>query len=134
MFLRIKVRVLVCGGRDFNNIYAIDWALRALNPSEIIHGGARGADTLAGNWAEANEIPVTVCKANWEKYGKSAGPIRNQEMLELKPDEIVAFPGGRGTKDMVQRALKQGFHVTEISKEVTDQITDWVEETNFEQT
>jgi hypothetical protein len=53
------------------------------------------------------------CKADWRKYGAAAGPIRNQRMLEGPPDIVVAFAGGKGTADMVQRARAAGIAVIE---------------------
>lgn len=81
---------------------------------EIIHGGAKGADLWADYWAVHNFCPVHEFKADWDKHGKSAGPIRNQQMLdEGKPDLVIAFPGGRGTEDMKARARKAGVKVIE---------------------
>jgi hypothetical protein len=68
-------------------------------------GGARGADTLAHKAAMARELVTETFYANWEKFGKSAGVRRNQEMIDDGTvDQVIAFPGGRGTVDMVQRA------------------------------
>ena len=82
--------------------------------TEIISGGARGADTLAEEWADENNIPKTIVKADWKTHGKAAGPIRNQQMLDLKPNMVVAFPGGNGTADMVRRSKKANFEVIEV--------------------
>ena len=66
---------------------------------------ARGADRFAQEWANANGVAWIVYDANWTKHGRAAGPIRNQQMLdEGRPTLVVAFPGGRGTADMVRRA------------------------------
>ena len=75
-----------------------------------------GADTLGAEWAKAQGIPCEVYMADWEGLGRKAGPIRNQRMLdEGKPDLVVAFPGGRGTADMVRRARSAGLDVLEIA-------------------
>lgn len=109
------MRVLITGGRDYNDQYALEYFLDDLHKNKcfktLIHGGASGADRLAGNWAISREIEVEECPANWEKHGKSAGPIRNQEMLDKNPDLLIAFPGGRGTSDMVKRAKKSGLEI-----------------------
>lgn len=111
------MRVLVCGGRDFKND---DFMKKVLDEYRytatcIIHGAARGADKLAHNWAGWNKIQVEAYYANWNKHGKAAGPIRNQQMLdEGKPDLVIAFPGGNGTRDMVTRAKKAGIRVIEV--------------------
>lgn len=81
----------------------------------IISGMAKGADTCAVNWAVINWCHVDEYRAEWDKYGKRAGYIRNQQMLdEGKPDLVVAFPGGRGTAMMVDIARKAGVEVREI--------------------
>lgn len=81
----------------------------------VIHGAARGADTLAHEWAAHHEIPVDVYPADWQAHGRAAGPIRNARMLEEgKPDVVVAFKGGRGTADMVRRARASGVPVVEV--------------------
>lgn len=110
------MKILVCGGRDYENVTAVDLALcrvHAKKPiTKIIHGAARGADTLAKRWAEQNGIPHVAYPADWEANGKGAGPIRNQQMLDAEnPDGVVAFPGGSGTADMVRRAIKAGVKV-----------------------
>jgi len=66
-------------------------------------------------WARIKEVAVQVFPADWETHGKAAGPIRNQRMLdEGRPDLVVAFPGGRGTSDMVARAKRAGVEVMMI--------------------
>lgn len=80
--------------------------------SVVIHGAADGADLLAGQWAWNAEVAVVECPADWSRYGRSAGPRRNAEMLrDHKPDAVLAFPGGRGTEGMVALALKAGVPV-----------------------
>ena len=114
------MRVLICGGRDFT---AWEWLFEQLRVqyhqrgpfSLIIHGGARGVDTFAGEWAAGHGIPVSVYPADWKRDGKAAGVLRNQRMLdEGKPDLVIAFHGGRGTEDMVTRARKAGVNVVRI--------------------
>jgi hypothetical protein len=90
--------------------------LDEIRPREIIHGGAAGADWCAGAVAELRDIPQSVFKADWKAHGRAAGPIRNQQMLDQgKPDLVLAFPGGRGTADMVRRAKAAGVEVREIA-------------------
>ncbi len=112
-------RVLVCGGRDYADRDAmwsfLDLGHRAGAIEVLIHGGARGADRLAGEWAKQRGVVVLVYPANWKIYGPSAGPLRNQRMLDLgRPDVVVAFPGGDGTADMVRRAVRAGVRVVEV--------------------
>ena len=82
---------------------------------EMICGMARGADMMAYQWAQRHGITVHEFPADWDKHGRSAGYIRNKKMLdEGKPDLIVAFPGGKGTKMMVDLAEKAGIEVQRI--------------------
>lgn len=111
--------VLVCGGRDYSHRSRVDDVLDfpslGVHPTLIIVGSEAGADGLACDWASRNDIPCTVYWADWEAHGKAAGPLRNQRMLdEGKPDFVVAFPGGRGTADMVRRAKAAGVPVLEV--------------------
>jgi predicted polyphosphate/ATP-dependent NAD kinase len=80
-----------------------------------ISGNARGADQLGEQWAKNHGFPVEVYPADWETHGRAAGVIRNQQMLETGVDLLIAFPGGRGTADMVRRARKAGVEVIEVS-------------------
>lgn len=81
----------------------------------VIQGGANGADLLARRWSEYKGIECLTFHAKWSRHGPSAGPIRNQQMIdEGKPDLVVAFPGGRGTADMVRRARIAGIRVIEV--------------------
>jgi hypothetical protein len=66
---------------------------------------------LAGKWAESQGVTVEAYPADWKKHGRAAGPIRNQRMLDENPDILVAFPGGKGTADMVARARKASLTV-----------------------
>lgn len=113
--------VLVCGGRDFTDDVLLEHVLDQLHEehcfTKLIHGGAYGADTLAGTWAHWRGVPKKVYRAQWEKHGKAAGPIRNQRMLdESKPDLVVAFEGRVGTADMVSKAKKVGIAVITVNK------------------
>ena len=116
------MRVIVCGGRDYRNSDAIRKRLTQLQAVEpmavIIHGAAPGADLLAGHIAGTLGYKVEVYPADWAQHGKAAGPIRNQEMLDAGADLVIAFPGGRGTKDMIDRAEKAGVRVERIERGV----------------
>ena len=112
------MRVLVCGGRNYSDEGRLTEVLDDLKPTEIIHGGARGADSLAEKWAATRQVPCHVYPADWRRHGRAAGPIRNREMLEQsKPDLVVAFPGGRGTAHMVRIARAAGHRVIEVEAE-----------------
>ena len=116
------MKILICGGRDYSN-----WTLFVNVLSEyagfekaptLISGGARGAGQMAERYAHDYDLNIKVYRADWNAHGRAAGPRRNQLMLTAEaPDLILAFPGGRGTADMVRRARLQGFKVREISDE-----------------
>lgn len=112
------MRILVCGGRDFSDTNLVS---QTLNPYgcidlTIIHGAAKGADSLARNWAKDNGYLDEAYPADWNKYGKRAGYIRNTQMLnEGKPDLVVAFPGGKGTQMMINLAEAAGVPVVRIN-------------------
>lgn len=112
------MRVLVCGGRDFNDWTFLDRVLIAVHAKRpittVIEGGARGADSMGRAWAERRGIAVSTFPADWELYGKRAGSVRNLKMLrEGRPDLVVAFPGGRGTSHMVRSAREADVRVLE---------------------
>lgn len=107
--------VLVCGGRDFADADLVARTLSSWAPRRIIHGGARGLDALAGHWAALHQVEVKTYPADWKALGRKAGPIRNQQMLDSEEIHFVlAFPGGRGTADMVRRSRSHGLIVYEI--------------------
>jgi hypothetical protein len=110
------MRVLVCGGRNYHEGVSLFTALDAIRIDHdtliIIQGGASGADQLAREWCVARCVPYINYPADWRTHGKKAGPIRNQQMLDDgKPDLVMAFPGGRGTADMVRRATDANIKV-----------------------
>lgn len=118
------MRIIVCGGRDFNNI-AFIWSrldrIHAATPiAELLTGGANfkkeiGVDYQANEWAKTKpNIRRYVSEADWDKYGDAAGPIRNAHMLTWKPDKVIAFEGGRGTANMKRLAREAGVPVEEI--------------------
>lgn len=132
------MKVLVCGGRDYAGHKTVFRTLYNLFGREdveaIIEGGhrprldkngdyeLRSADYLAWRWATANEMPVVTHPAKWSKHGarrkgNPAGPIRNGEMLKMwQPDLVLAFPGGKGTADMVRQARAAGVEVCEVKE------------------
>lgn len=113
-------RVLVFGGRNFTDKKAVynsldlmaEWKQSDIDGEGstaslyVISGCARGADTLALDWAQFRECPTAEYPADWDQYGKVAGFLRNQEMLSEDPDIGLMFPGGNGTRDMQRRLFK----------------------------
>lgn len=114
---------LICGGRDYDNVRQFNTAMKNImlsegRPTKIIHGGARGADTLADKFAKGANITCKRYRAQWDKHGKAAGPIRNQEMLDKgQPNLVIAFPGSVGTSDMVKRAKDAGVKVIRVPQD-----------------
>lgn len=116
------MNILVCGDRNWNNLEIIMRELKCLpRNATIIHGAARGADTMAGLAAEHLGMTVKSFPAKWHKYGRSAGPIRNREMFNsTDPDLVLAFhtdiEHSKGTKDMIRYAEKRGCITKIIDK------------------
>ena len=85
------------------------------DPIQVIHGAARGADTIGGKVAKEMKLSVEAIPANWGLYGKAAGHIRNKWMLDRKPDLVLAFhpdiESSKGTKHMVKIAREAGVEV-----------------------
>jgi hypothetical protein len=110
------MRILFCGDRNWLDYKTICDVMSQFKPEVVIEGEAKGADSLAREAAEYFGVPVLKFPANWEQYGRAAGPIRNTQMLkEGKPDLVVAFhndiKNSKGTLDMVNQARKQNITV-----------------------
>lgn len=108
------MKVLVCGGRNFKNFSGLSKVMSNLEPypTILVHGDARGADQMAGQWARNNGIEERRYPAKWKVHGKAAGFVRNAEMLQTEnPDLVIAFPGGKGTQNMIDLAKKKGYKV-----------------------
>lgn len=124
------MRILVTGSRNYSDRQRMFDALndtRILNgepePFIVVHGGASGADTLSGEWVKfmnSRGVPVVeeVHPAEWAKHGKSAGPIRNQKMVDLGADLCLAFPVGesRGTRHCMSRAVAAGIPLRVVTE------------------
>ena len=107
------MRLLICGDRNWSDGFSIREILEKFRPDVVIEGCANGADKLAGIAGEELGIEVLRFPADWQKYGRSAGPIRNSQMLkEGNPDVVVGFhykiEESKGTRDMLTRAKKAG--------------------------
>jgi predicted polyphosphate/ATP-dependent NAD kinase len=116
------MRVIVCGGRNFRSPGQVFHALNQLHAekpiTELMQGGATGADKFASEWAKTKpEVQGFVCKADWDKHRKAAGPIRNARMLEWQPDLVIAFAGGAGTANMIKQAEAAGVPVQRFLSE-----------------
>jgi hypothetical protein len=108
----------IVGSRDYNN--ATDfakvvngWIQKNGKPTLIVSGGAKGADELAEIYAKECGIPLEVIRADWNSYGRKAGPMRNSQIVQLC-SHILAFPShqGKGTQDTMAKAKRDGKHLT----------------------
>ena len=108
--------VLVAGGRDLKDKYLVSTVLSRIDIGEIVQGGAKGADTLGKDYAEYIGCSMKEFPANWEEYGKSAGPIRNRQMADYLLEqrdlgidvraEIFWDGSSKGTRSMINILLK----------------------------
>ena len=126
------MKILVCGGRHFNNYSVLELIINNVlahdyvSNIEIVSGGCAGADKLGEKYAELNDIPVKVFPANWTKYGRAAGPIRNREMIDYIKQYtgslVIAFlsKDTKGTQNTVALAKKAGIPVIEIPYDVNE--------------
>lgn len=111
------MRTIIAGGRDFTDLALASKYLDALDPQPtvVLNGCARGADTLGAFWASSRHIPIEPYPANWTLYGKGAGFRRNTEMA-ASADRLVAFWNrhSKGTAHMIDTANKMGLVVEVI--------------------
>lgn len=113
--LTVKPRVAVTGGRNYANSETTQRALALLSPDvTLVCGAATGADALCAELWESLGRPVERHPADWDRLGRAAGPVRNQQMIDSGVGLLIAFPGGRGTADMIRRAHKSGVPVAEF--------------------
>lgn len=127
----MSIRVLVCGGRTFDDEDFMDLVLTSLHLhfefSVLIHGGGRrwdkvkqkyvGADYQAGEWARWHGVPVESFPAKWKTYKWTAGLIRNEHMLRHgRPELVIGFPGAGGTSHMLDLARSAGVQVVTVGK------------------
>ncbi len=109
------MRILVTGSRDWTDREAVWSALNehATPGATVVHGDCpTGADHLAKQWCSTQpDIVESPHPANWKEHGRAAGPIRNQQMVNLGADLCLAFPLGasRGTRDCMRRAEGAGI-------------------------
>ena len=108
------MRLLVTGGRDYADrahVWATLDAIHAAAPiTVLVHGACpAGADRHAAEWATVRDVQQEPHPADWRRFGRAAGPVRNQEMADDGADVFVAFEGGTGTADMIRRAEAAGI-------------------------
>lgn len=106
--------VIVAGSRDITDFEVVKTAIEesGMNITKVVSGKARGIDTLGEKWAKLNDVPVEECPADWDRYGKSAGYVRNDEMAQIADGLIAIWDGkSKGTKHMIDLAHKEGVEV-----------------------
>lgn len=105
---------IIAGGRNITEYKYVDVACKKAPwiITEVVSGMARGVDTLGEEWARKHNIPIKQFPANWDKYGRRAGPIRNEQMGDYANALIAVWDGkSRGTKHMINYATKKGLKV-----------------------
>lgn len=114
------MRVLICGSRDFMDAEFLNSTLDMLHSKYhftcVIEGEAMGADKLSAAWAARNDVPVEKYPADWNRYGRGAGPVRNKQMITSgKPDRVIAFSyaiaASKGTANMMRQAEQHDIPV-----------------------
>lgn len=134
----MTIRVIITGGRFYGEEFDGDRQYRPLWLRErdhvnetlngllwlyredllIVQGGAKGADRAARDWALRLDGPRPITfAADWARYGRMAGPLRNEEMVAAGADLVVAFPGGRGTESCVELARQAKLYVLDLRLE-----------------
>lgn len=119
------MKLAIIGSRSFNDVAFIsselDKLLDSSNLDLIISGGARGADSIGTEWARSKCIPCKIHLPDWDKYGKGAGFIRN-ELIINECDAVIAFWDGksRGTLHSINLAKKKGKELTILKKDQHD--------------
>jgi hypothetical protein len=121
----VQSRIIICGGRHFDSYEnlesVVDGVISSLNLSneevEIVSGHCAGTDQLGERYAEMHGMKCALFPAEWKKYGRAAGPVRNSKMIDYAAESgkpvVVAFvsPKSKGTLDTVRKAEKRGFKV-----------------------
>lgn len=112
------MRTIIAGGRNYFLTPSDIEKLNSLKSeiTEVVSGAATGADAGGEKWAHQNNIPVTLFKANWKLFGKSAGHRRNRQMAEYA-EAVILFPGGTGTENMFHQAQTCGLKIYDWRKE-----------------
>ncbi|CAK0743163.1 DUF2493 domain-containing protein [Azospirillaceae bacterium] len=100
------MKLIIAGGRDYIfNEHDVKKLNAIPGITEVVSGGATGADACGEKWAAYRKLPVKRFPAEWDKHGRAAGPLRNKQMAEYA-DAVALFPGGRGTQNMHMNALR----------------------------
>lgn len=106
------MRTIIAGGRYYRLTKEDFFRLDVLRESitEVVSGGCSGVDSDGEDWARLHGIPIRVFAAQWSKYGRYAGPLRNKQMAQYA-EQAVLFPGGAGTDSMHKEAVSRGLKI-----------------------
>ena len=111
--------VAVAGGKDFANTGAViahlDKARAKYADIVLVHGGGPGVEKIAARWAEREGVHQVVCKPDWDRHGRAAPFRRNDELLNLLPKGLIAFPGNGITANLVDKARQRGIPVRQVA-------------------
>lgn len=114
--------IMISGGRRYFDTGVINRTMNQLlkefGSFTVLTGGASGADNLVAHWADEHNIQKITIKAEWDLYKHAAGPIRNKKMIEMKPNLVILFPGGKGTLSAGNLAREAGIPVRVIDGNV----------------
>lgn len=120
------MRTIIAGSRTITDPAVVEQAIRdsGFTITEVVSGGARGVDWLGGQWARKKRIQTRFFHAEWGRFGKRAGPIRNRTMARYAEALIAIWDGSsRGTADMIRRAQSLGLRVFVLTVEHTKPLT-----------
>ncbi len=111
--------VAITGGKDVANpaavIAKLDQARAKHADIVLVHGGGPGVEKIAARWAERNGVHQVVCKPDWDRHGRAAPFRRNDELLNLLPKGVIAFPGSGITENLVDKAKQLGIPVMKVA-------------------
>jgi YspA, cpYpsA-related SLOG family len=122
------MKTAIVGTRTADNYEALKNIMDDLipKPTEIISGGASGADKMAERYAKENKLKMSIIKPDWQTHGKSAGPIRNLEIVAMCERMVAIWDGeSRGTKHSIEAARKDGKLVVVHQYAETQQMSLW---------
>jgi hypothetical protein len=108
------MKTIIAGSRTITDFALVANAIKAsgFKITEVVSGGCSGPDQLGERWAALNNVPVKVFPADWEAYGKAAGPMRNERMAAYADALIACFDGkSRGTANMIEHARERGLRI-----------------------
>ena len=107
--------VAVTGGKDISDAAAVfnrlDKVREKYTDMVLVHGGGPGVERIAASWAEQRGVHQIVCKPDWDRHGRAAPFRRNDDLLNLLPKGVIAFPGSGITDNLVDKAVKLGIPV-----------------------